>query len=122
MKYFVWVLATLLLVSCSKKQHSYSEEKVEKFKKDFLTYLNENNEYYKTDKNSPLLEKDKPGFAKLEYYDYNPDFRFEGPIHNYESPDTIIIFGSKNDERPSLKYGYFEFVFNEKHISYNYTK
>ena len=34
-------------------------------------------------------------------------------IHIYDNPDTVVIYGTKEDERPSLKYGYFEFAYND---------
>lgn len=113
MKHLIFSLLILLLVSCSNRQHSYSDEQVAQFEQDFKKYVNEKNKYCKSDE-SPILESDKPGFTGLHYYEYNPNFRFEGPIHIYDNPDTVIIYGSKEDERPSLKYGYFEFPFDGK--------
>ena len=114
MKYLMVVFSALLVVSCSNKQHTYSDEQVAKFTQEFENYVNEKNEYLKSDSTSPLLKNDKPDFAGLHYYEYNPNYRFEGPIHVYDNPDTVIIYGSKKDERLSLKYGYFEFLFNEE--------
>jgi len=113
MKYFILSLLILVIFSCSNKQHSYSDEQVAPFKQEFEKYVSEKNEYCISD-DSPILKSDKPGFTGLHYYDYNANFRFEGPIHIYDNPDTIILYGSKQDERPSLKYGYFEFSFDGK--------
>ena len=112
-KYLILPLISLIIFSCNQKQHSYTDDQVVQFKQEFENYLDEQFTYFKSDK-SPLLEDDKPGFTGLHYYEYNPDFRFEGQIHIYEKPDTVIIYGTKNDERPSLKYGYFEFSLDEK--------
>jgi len=112
MRYLVLIFSILIIVSCSNKQHSYSDEQVVQFKQDFEKYIIEKNEYCKSD-DSPLLRSDIPNFKGLHYFEYNPNFRFEGPIHIYENPDTVIIYGSKKDERPSTKYGYFEFSFND---------
>ncbi len=113
MKYLIFVLLNLILFSCSNIQHSYTDEQVKRFKQDFDKYLSEQNEFCKSD-DSPILETDKPEFGGLHYFDYNPNFRFEGPFHIYENPDTVIIYGSKQDERPSIKFGYFEFSFDSK--------
>ena len=114
MKYLIIVLSIFMIISCNNKQHAYSDEQVTEFKQEFEKYVIEKNEYLKSEDDSPLLEKEKPGFSGLHYYDYDPNYRFEGPITIYENPDTIIIYGSKNDERPSLKFGYFQFLFNDK--------
>jgi uncharacterized protein len=111
MKYLIITFSSLILFSCGNKQHSYTDEQVAQFEQDFEKYIVEQYEFCKSE-DSPLLEDDKPDFKGLHYYEYNPDFRFEGPIHIYDNPDTVIIYGSKKDERPSLKYGYFEFPFN----------
>jgi uncharacterized protein (DUF1684 family) len=114
MKYLILFLGVIFTISCSNKQHAYSDEQVDHFKKQFANYVDEKNDYLKSDDKSPLLESDKPDFTGLHYYKYNPNFRFEGPIHIYQNPDTVIIYGSKNDERPSLKFGYVEFLFDEE--------
>lgn len=113
MKYLIIIFSTIILFSCTNKQHSYTDEQVAQFQQDFEKYVIEKNDYCKSD-DSPLLKGDIPNFAGLHYYEYNPNFRFEGPIHIYENPDTVIIYGSKKDERPALKYGYFEFSFDDK--------
>lgn len=105
-------MSFVILFSCSKKQHSYTNEQVEKFKHDFEKYVAEKNEYCKSNE-SPLKMENIKGFNGLHYFEYNPNFRFEGPINIYEDPDSVIIYGSKQDERPSIKYGYFEFTFDE---------
>jgi len=112
MKYLVMVIPFLILFSCSNKQHSYTDDQVIQYKQDFEKYIKEKDDYCKSD-DSPLLKEDIPNFKGLHYFEYDPNFRFEGPIHIYENPDTVIIYGSKKDERPSIKYGYFEFSFNE---------
>jgi uncharacterized protein len=114
MKYLLLVFSVIMMISCTNQQHAYNDEQVVQFKHEFEKYVKEKNEYLKSEDNSPLLKEDRPDFISLHFYDYDPNFRFEGPITIYEKPDTVIIYGSKNDERPSLKYGNFEFPFNGK--------
>ena len=113
MKYLFVAISILLVVSCNNNQHTYTKEQVAKYKQEFENYVKEKNEYCKSE-DSPLLKEDITGFKGLHYYEYNPNFRFEGPITIYENPDTVIVYGSKQDERPSLKFGYFEFSLNDK--------
>lgn len=113
MKYVVIITMISIIFSCTQKQHSYSDEQVAQFKQDFEKYIIDKDDYCKSE-DSPLLKDDIPNFEGLHYYEYNPNFRFEGSIHIYENQDTVIIYGSKKDERPSLKYGYFEYLFNEQ--------
>jgi uncharacterized protein (DUF1684 family) len=113
MKNLILLLAFIVLCSCNKPHHKYTDEQVENYKNEFEKYVAEKNEYFKSDE-SPLLEEDIPNFTGLHYYEYNPHLRFEGPINAYKNPDTLIIYGTKKDERPSIKYGYFEFNYDEK--------
>lgn len=117
MKKIVLIIVALFWVACVDKNHPYSDVQVDQFKSEFENYLQEKNNYFKNGENSPLPEVDQSGFTGLHYYDYNPVYRFEGSIIKYENPDTVIIYGTKkDDERPSLKYGYFAFnLYNQKH-------
>ena len=113
MRFLIVLFLSLIIISCTNKQHSYTNEQLKEFKQNFAKYVVEKNDYCKSN-DSPLLKNDIPDFAGLNYYEYDPNFRFEGPIYTYDNPDTVIIYGTKKDERPSLKYGYFEFSFNGK--------
>ncbi len=110
MKYFTVIILLLLFACDQKPSHPYSENQVLEFTNQFNTHIQDKDNYWKTGEDSPLLENDKPEFQGLDYFNYDPAFRFEGPITKYENPDTIIIYGKREgDERPSLKYGYFAF-------------
>jgi len=115
MKYVLNIFLLTLLFACSNKQHSYSDAQIEQFQLKFKKHVNEKNDYFKNGEHSPMLDTDKTDFLGLHYYEYNPNFRFESQIFKYEVPDTFIIYGTrKNDERPSLKYGYVEFTLNNQ--------
>jgi len=115
MKYFYSIILIIVIISCKEKPHLYTDEQVQIFTNEFDKYVNEKNEYLKTGDRSPLLDKDKPDFKGLHYFIYDPSFRFEGPIQKYAEPDTFIIYGSKqDDERPAIKFGYFDFTVKEQ--------
>ena len=113
MKNLILFLAYIVIWSCNSPQHKYTDEQVSTFKNEFEKYVAEKNEYFRSDE-SPLLEEDIPDFTALHYYEYNPEFRFEGSINIFENPDSVTIYGTKKDERPSIKYGYFEFSYDEQ--------
>lgn len=65
--------------------------------------------FFKSDKDSPLPEKDRSGFQKLSYYPVNPDFRFSAKLQRYPGPKAIKLATSTGEIRRGLRYGYFEF-------------
>ncbi|MFC2088523.1 DUF1684 domain-containing protein [Calditrichota bacterium] len=115
MKNMIILILVGILLGCSSKQHSYTDVQVEQFQLQFQKHVIEKNEYYKNGEHSPILEEDKTKFTGLHFYQYDPNYRFEGPISKYEEPETVIIYGTKkDDERPSLKYGHFDFAWNNQ--------
>ena len=54
---------------------------------------------------SPFNFKSKVEFHPLQYFDANFDFVFTGKLIENEIKDTIKIFGTKGEERKSVRYG-----------------
>jgi uncharacterized protein len=102
MKKYIFFFGILFLSSCGK---NYSPEEkayiasVEKERK-------EKDEWMKNDPSSPFNQDSSIHFAPLKYYDVNPDFKFQSGLHEYEKKDSIIILGTKGEERDVEKYGY----------------
>ena len=63
---------------------------------------------------SPFNHKGKIEFHPLNYFEPNFDFIFKGKLTKYEKPDTVIIYGTKGEERESVRYGYLTLQ-NDKH-------
>ena len=65
---------------------------------------------------SPFLRDTSVSFKPLNYFEPNPDFIFKSKLHQYEVQDTVTIFGTKGESRPSILVGYLEFEYDgEKH-------
>ncbi len=91
------------LFSCGK---NYTPEEIE-YIKQIETDRKEYNEWLANDPNSPFNRKGKVEFHPLSYFDVDPDFIFESKLYEYNKKDTIITYGTKGDERKSVRYGYF---------------
>jgi uncharacterized protein (DUF1684 family) len=87
----------------------YTKKQTDSLKTVFVDYLKERNEAFLKESWSPLLDEDKEDFKGLKYYDYDINWRFEGPIQLLSDPDTVIILGSKGEERKCFNFGYFHF-------------
>ncbi len=99
---FVVLVFTILSSSCGK---TYSPEEkayiasVEKSRQ-------EKNEWMKSDPSSPFNQDSTAHYAPLKYFDVDADFKFQSRLYEYERKDTIIILGTKGEEREVEKFGY----------------
>lgn len=106
---FITLTLLIFLIGCN--QYNPEEEsiayKIEQFRI-------EKDRHFKNDGGSPLLPDDKSTFAGLAYFPIDLDYRFEGQISRYDSVIADTILGTGGELRPATKFGYFEFVFQEK--------
>jgi uncharacterized protein (DUF1684 family) len=66
-------------------------------------------EAFRSDKNSPILEKDRSAFEGLAYYPVNPNLRFSTELHRYPGPKQVRLSTNTGEIRRGLRYGYFSF-------------
>ena len=67
-------------------------------------------EFFKTDKESPLPAQLKAVFTGLEYYPSDWRYRFEGPVIRYADPVKFQMMTTNGEWRNAIKYGYIRFV------------
>jgi len=108
----ITLLFFILFSACqiNQQKSTYSAKEIDSLKTVFAQYLQSTEKDFKTADWSPLTDSDKAEFEHLDYYTYDVSWRYEGPIHIYDTPDSLKILGSKEgDIRPAIKFGYFEF-------------
>jgi uncharacterized protein len=66
-------------------------------------------EAFRSGKDSPILERDRPVFRGLAYYPINPELRFSARLQRYPSPKQIRLGTNTGEIRRGLRYGYFDF-------------
>jgi uncharacterized protein len=66
-------------------------------------------EGFKSGKDSPVPEQDKPGFRGLAYYPVNPGLRFSVRLYRHPGPKQVRLGTNTGEIRHGLRYGYFEF-------------
>ncbi len=110
------LISIAVLFSCQTKKQdaTYSQKEIDSLRTAFTKYKADKDSSFLHASWSPLIDNDKTEFKGLNYFPYDPTWRFVGPIHMYDNPDSISIMGSqhgkgRNDLRPALKYGYFSF-------------
>ncbi len=79
----------------------------------------EKDEYMKNDPSSPFNKDTSAHFALLKYFPVDPDFAFTSVLYENEQKDTIIILGTKGEERKVEKFGYVLWDYNSKQYKIN---
>lgn len=113
---FLISLLSVLLISCSKKQIDPN------YLKEIENFRAEKDSIFKFDPNSPFNRDKSVKFTGLKYFDVNPDFVFKSKLYRYAIPETVIVLGTKGEERTQIKYGYFQFTYKGKTHKINVYK
>jgi uncharacterized protein (DUF1684 family) len=113
MKTVLFFIAALLLFTFCGQHNSetrqFTREQADSLEKAFDNYLSERNREFKEELWSPLPAEEKKNFQGLNYYPYDVSWHFEGGLELLSDPDTVIIYGTKGEERKCFNYGYFHF-------------
>ncbi len=94
---FVMVFWILSGGSYTENQKNYINE-LDKFRA-------EKNIEFRDSSYSPFNYKSKVEFHPLQYFDANFEFVFTGKLIENEIKDTVKVFGTKGEERESVRYG-----------------
>jgi len=74
------------------------------------------------DQGSPFIRDTSITFKPLNYYKPNPDFIFKSKLNLYEVQDTVEIFGTKGEKRPTMVLGYLDLNYKDKIYKINVYK
>lgn len=111
-------LVTVLLSSCSKnyspEQKKYIAE-IEKFRKDKDNFMKNNSD-------SPFNQDPNARFHPLKYYDVDPGFVFKSRLHEYQRKDTVLVYGTKGEERKAVRFGFVNINYKDKIYKVNVYK
>lgn len=102
MRLSIVFLASVLFFSCSRTYTPAEKEYIASIDKD----RKEKDEWMKSDSLSPFVRDTSAHFAPLKYFPVDLDFKFTSKLYDYPSKDTMIILGTKGEERKVVKYGF----------------
>lgn len=85
-------------------------------------HRHEKDDYMKNDPQSPFNFKGKVEFHPLKYFDIDPDFVFKSKLFEFPVKDTVIVFGTKGEERKVIRYGFVNFEYEKKNYRLNVYK
>lgn len=66
--------------------------------------------FFRSDPGSPFKRDTTAEYRSLRWYPVDPHFCVFSELHRYENPETVIVKGTKGEDRRELRYGYFQFV------------
>jgi uncharacterized protein len=107
----VWQLifvGIFLFLGCSGGSRNTAKEPTDQL----LLERQEKDIEFKTGKDSPIRDEDRPRFGSLAYFDINPAFGFRTRLNRYRAPERIRLSTNSGEIHSALKYGYFEFQIN----------
>ncbi len=104
------ILPGIIWFTCSNKLTDEQSEYVNQLTK----HREDINTEYRDSSYSPFNYKTKVEFHPLKYFDANFDFIFTGKLVQNEMKDTVKVYGTKGEERKSVRYGLLKLE-NKKH-------
>lgn len=117
-KILIFLPTLLFFISCGE---SYTPEQ-----KAYIASIEmqrqEKNDYMKNDPNSPFNFKGKVEFHPLKYFEIDPTFVFKSKLYEFPEKDTVIVFGTKGEERKVFRYGFVSFEHKKKTYRLNVYK
>ncbi|MBM4175958.1 MAG: DUF1684 domain-containing protein [Ignavibacteria bacterium] len=110
------LFASLSLIDCS--ENELGSEYFSQIQK----HRRQTDSLFKYSDTSPFKRDNSVKYTAIKWFDVNPDFVFKSRLIKYENPDTVIVLGTKGEERNQIKYGWFEFDFNKVRYKINVYK
>jgi hypothetical protein len=105
-------LGTVLLSSCTEqpKLPAISAADTLAIVQDNLKHRTSVDAFFTGDPGSPFRRDTTITYDGIRWFPIDPLFRVTSLLHRYETPETVMVMGTRGEERRNLKYGYFEFV------------
>ena len=118
-------IAVLLLAGCTSRKtpdQSISAADSAAIIQNVLAYRAEKEEFFRTSPYSPFLGDTSVHFTGIRWYPPSIEFYFRSKLIRYRHPETVIVLGTKGEERHQVKYGYFTFSYGERTFRLNAYK
>jgi uncharacterized protein (DUF1684 family) len=105
-------LLLALLVSCSKRQEIPALSAADSLAiiTENLTHRTTVDAFMRSDGGSPFRRDTTVTYSGIRWFPIDPRFQVTSILHRYEQPETVIVMGTRGEQRRNLKYGYFEFL------------
>lgn len=65
--------------------------------------------FFRSDPGSPFKRDTSVAYHGIRWFPIDPHFRGRSILRRYDRSDTVVVMGTKGEQRRQLRYGYFEF-------------
>lgn len=72
-----------------------------------LAYRRMAEEFFRSDPQSPFNTTPPVPFEGIRWFPPDPGMYFTTKLERYEDPETVVVYGTKNEPRKQVRYGYF---------------
>jgi uncharacterized protein len=107
----------VILIGCSKNNGVPSA-----YAKKIAAHHAEIDSFMRFDPASPFKRDTTVHYHALNYFPPDSTFRFASKLYRYPVPEIVTVMGTKGEERKEIKYGYFQFEYNNKQYRLNVYK
>lgn len=87
-----------------------------------LQYRRDVENFFRNHPSSPFNTEPRIPFEGLQWYPPDANLYFLLKLQRYENPETVIIIGTKNEERTQLRYGFFRISIGGQDLDLNVYK
>lgn len=99
------LLIGILQFSCGSKNDK-SKNLSDEYVKELMNERSEKDSAFQFSSYSPFARDPNVNFHPLNYYDPNPDFIFHSKLYEYDTKDTVVVYGTKGEPRQVIVFGY----------------
>src|SRR5512135_117547 len=73
--------------------------------RDNIDHRAEVDSFFRSDPGSPFLRDTSIRYHGINWFPVNPHFRGLSLLHRFADPETVLVMGTKGEERKQLRYG-----------------
>jgi len=123
---FIFILAAILILQFGCQTKNGEETDSKPLDENYLTELSTERTFkdssMRYDHQSPFNRDPKAEYAKLNYYEPVSEFIFTSKLYEYDTIDTVDVFGTRGELRRVLKLGYVELNYRNDEYKVNIYK
>lgn len=110
---FIIISISTQFISCSGEGPEEKFIPDEKYVSDLIIERAQIDSFMQFDSYSPFNRKEKVEFSPLKYFEPTTEFIFKSKLFEYESKDTVDVYGTKGELRRVVKEGYVELKYKD---------
>lgn len=77
--------------------------------RDNVAHRAEVDSFFRSDPGSPFRRDTSIEYNGIKWFPVHPSYRASSLLHRYEKAETVLVMGTRGEQRRQLRYGYFEF-------------